>query len=233
MNRILIGATALALAVPAMAQMQAPAAPQAPNLAQRVQMTQTRDQAVAKVREQFTRMDANRDGFVAGDEMQSMRGQNRGERQMGERQMGERRGRGGDRMAMRDGPRDPAAAFDRLDANRDGSLSREEFGRAREIREERRIVINGAPGTAMQGERGGKRLGAKRMGAKGMGGRMAGGMMRMADLDRDGRVSLQEATTSALQRFDRVDANRDGRITPDERKQQREQRKAMRGNRAG
>ena len=60
-----------------------------------------------------------------------------------------------------------------------------------------------------------------------------GGMMRLADLDRDGRVSLQEATASALQRFDRVDANRDGQITPDERRQQREQRKAMRAPKAG
>ncbi|MEO7409968.1 MAG: hypothetical protein ABIU10_01425, partial [Sphingomicrobium sp.] len=86
MNRIYLGATALALAVPAMAQMQVPAAPQsAPIGAQRMQITQTRDQAVAKVREQFTMMDANRDGFVAGEEMQSMRGQNRGDRQMGER----------------------------------------------------------------------------------------------------------------------------------------------------
>lgn len=218
MNRILLGATALALAVPAMAQMQAPAAPVAP-MAPRMETTQTRDQAVAKVREHFARMDANRDGFVAGDEMRSMRGHRGG---MGGG-MGERRGRGGNRLAMAN----PGAAFDRLDANRDGMLSREEFGRAREIREERRVVRNQAPGApGVAGEHRGMRK-MHRMGGKG------GGMMRMADLDRDGRVSLQEATTSALQRFDRIDTNRDGRITPEERKQQREQRKAMRGQRAG
>ncbi len=237
MNRILLGATALMVAIPAMAQVAPPAAPYVPmpmsQGAQRMEMTQTRDQAVAKVREHFAKMDTNRDGFVAGDEMQSMRGH-----RQGQGQMGERRGRGGDRMARNErAPRDPAAAFDRLDANRDGMISREEFGRAREVREERRIVINRAPGgvpgaPGMAGDHQGMRK-MHRMGGMGGGRAMGGGMMRLADLDRDGRVSLQEATTSALQRFDRVDANRDGRITPEERRQQREQRKAMRGNRAG
>ena len=37
----------------------------------------------------------------------------------------------------------------------------------------------------------------------------------------------------ALQRFDRIDTNRDGRISPDERSKQREQRKAMRGQQVG
>ena len=225
MNRILLGATALMLAVPAMAQMQAPAiaaiAPIAPPMAHRMDVTQTRDQAVAKVRTHFAQMDVNRDGFVAGDEMQSMRGHHQGMK----RHMGERRGRGGERMAMAN----PGAAFDRLDANRDNMISREEFGRAREIRNERRVARNNAPGAGADGERKMHRMG----GGRGMGGKGRGGMMRLADLDRDGRVSLQEATTSALQRFDRVDANRDGRITPDERRQQREMRKAMRAPKAG
>ncbi len=214
MNRILLGATALMLAVPALAQIQAPppVVPYGASPTRAMPVVQTRDQAVAKVREHFSKMDVNRDGFVARDEVQSMRGHRQG--------MSERRGRGGDRMARNDrAARNPNAAFDRLDANRDGQISRVEFGRAREMREERRIA---------RGDAGDQRK-MKRMG----GGRKAGGMMRMADLDRDGRVSLQEATTSALQRFDRVDTNRDGRITPEERKLQREQRKAMRGNRAG
>ena len=116
MNRIYLGAAAIAIAVPAMAQVQTPVAPMAP----RMEATQTRDQMVAKVRDRFSKMDVNRDGFIAGDELQSMRGHHQGMK----RQMGERRGPRGDRMAMRD----PSAAFNRLDANRDGMISRDEFG---------------------------------------------------------------------------------------------------------
>lgn len=203
MNKLLLSVAALAVAVPAMAQVQAPLAPIAP----RMEAPQTRDQAVAKVREHFARMDVNRDGFVAADEMRSMRGK---------------------RMAQGvKAARDPAKAFDRLDANRDGMISRDEFGRAREMRSERRAERNAARG-GVDGDRRAMRKMHR------MGGRQGGGMMmRMADLDKDGRVSLQEATTSALQRFDRVDANRDGRISPDERQQNREQRKTMRGQRTG
>lgn len=232
MNKLLIGAVALAVAVPVMAQVQV--APDAPIATKRMDMTQTRDQAVARVREHFAKMDTNRDGFVAGDEMKSMRG---GDHQGMNHQMGERRGRGGNRLAMNDGPMaDPAKAFDRLDANRDGMISRDEFAKAREMRIERKVVINGAPGApgaGMDGEhRGMNKMHRMNGGGRGMGkgGGMGGGMMRMADLDRDGRVSLQEATTTALQRFDRVDANRDGRITPDERRQQREQRQNLKQN---
>jgi Ca2+-binding EF-hand superfamily protein len=208
MNRILLGATALMLAVPAIGQTQI----QTQTQARAAGVTQTRDQAMAKVRERFAKMDVNRDGFVARDEMQSMRGQRQG--------MSERRGRGGVRMARNDrAARNPGAAFERLDANRDNMISRDEFARARDVRQERR--------SAQGGERGQRKM--NRMG----GGRIGGGMMRMADLDRDGRVSLQEATNSALQRFDRLDSNRDGRITTEERRLQREQRRAARGQRAG
>jgi Ca2+-binding EF-hand superfamily protein len=224
MNRILLGATALIAAMPALAQMPAqsgsPYTPPPAPIAQRPDLTPTRDQAVAKVREHFARMDINRDGFVNEAELQSVRGDRRGRRQMDERG-----GRRGDRMAMRQRMiRNPAQAFDRIDANHDGMISRDEFGRAHEIRAERRVGRGDARGLA--GNRRALRQDRQRMGA-------GGGMMRLSDLDRDGRVSLQEATTSALQRFDRVDTNRAGRITPDERQRAREQRRALRGNRAG
>jgi Ca2+-binding EF-hand superfamily protein len=196
MNKFTLGVAALAMAIPAVAQSQAPG-----QNAQRMNNVQTRDQAVAKVREHFARIDVNRDGFIAGAEMQSLRGQ-------GKRNMAGRRARA-------NGGANPAAAFDRLDANRDGMISRAEFGAARELRSQRQLARKNTPGARMGG------------------GRKGGGMMRMADLDRDGRVSLQEATNGALQRFDRIDANRDGTITPDERRTTREQRKAARGQRAG
>ena len=210
MNRMILGATALILAIPAMAQVQAPSpvptiAPPMP-MAHAMGAAQTRDQAVAKVREHFAMMDVNRDGFVAGDEMRAMRGHHRGT--------------GDDAKERR-----AQTAFDWLDTNRDNMINRSEFAAGRQVRGERMGARGGAP-TAMAGDR--PAMGA--MHRMNGGGRMGGGgMMRMADLDKDGRVSLQEATTSALQRFDRVDTNRDGQITLEER----QQRKAMRSKRAG
>jgi Ca2+-binding EF-hand superfamily protein len=47
-------------------------------------------------------------------------------------------------------------------------------------------------------------------------------MFEMADANRDGRVTLQEAQAAALRHFDMADVNHDGQITPDERKQMRQ-----------
>ena len=235
MKMILLGAVALAVAVPAIAQMQPatpapramPPMPPMPTMAPMAEKSQTRDQMVAKVREHFAKMDTNRDGFVGADEMQAMRGQHK-------QKMGAMGGHHGDRMAMGDGPmRDPAKAFDRIDANRDGMISRDEFAKGREMRIERKMVMKGTPGApGMDGEHGGM-MKMHRMGGKMGGGMMGGGMMKMADVDKDGRVSLQEATTSALQHFDMADTNRDGRITPDERRSMHQKMMQMRAPKAG
>jgi len=87
-----------------------------------MQMPETRDGVVAMVREHFTQMDANRDGYVSRDEMQGMRGERRAKR-----------------MAMRGTTPDGArgGAFERLDTNRDNMISREEFTSHRAMRGER------------------------------------------------------------------------------------------------
>ena len=59
-------------------------------------------------------------------------------------------------------------------------------------------------------------------GGQRMGMGFTGQMFELADANRDGRVSLQEAVNAALQRFDTADLNRDGQITPDERMQMRQ-----------
>ena len=53
-------------------------------------------------------------------------------------------------------------------------------------------------------------------------------MFEMSDSNKDGRVSLQEATAAALQHFDMADANRDGQVTRDERKQMRQRMRSER-----
>jgi len=46
-----------------------------------------------------------------------------------------------------------------------------------------------------------------------------GHLFEMADANRDGRVSLAEATDAAARHFDQADLNHDGKLTPDERRQ--------------
>ncbi|HLL30151.1 MAG TPA: EF-hand domain-containing protein [Allosphingosinicella sp.] len=94
--------------------------------------------------------------------------------------------------------------FEQLDANNDGVISRSEFEALRTVR----------------GERRGQRL-AHRGGRGGMAG-FGGRAFATMDLDRDGRISLAEAQRAALQRFDRIDSNRDGTIGPEERQAARE-----------
>ena len=104
------------------------------------------------------------------------------------------------------------ALFERIDANHDGAVTLAEFtarrdqrqdarGERREERADRRGP--GGPGFAMRGQ-GGPRAGM--------------GMARGADADRDGTVTQAEFTGAALARFDRADANKDGRISGDERR---------------
>ena len=215
MNTITLGGVAMAaMAAAAIAQ---PAAPPAPPAAPQPQVqimrverqpmrVHTRDDVVKHVRDLFARLDTNRDGFITREEVGT------GKLAMG----GDTRERFADRLGKRDGPRpDRGAAFDRLDTNKDGTISRDEFMSAKPRIEERRmIVMREGP----DGEPGGP---AKmRMHRMGMG--LHGRLFDKADVNHDGKVSLQEATDTALRHFDMADANRDGKITPDEHMQMRQ-----------
>lgn len=46
--------------------------------------------------------------------------------------------------------------------------------------------------------------------------RRGGKIFKQADLDNDGKLSLQEMVSQATNRFDRADANKDGEITAEE-----------------
>jgi Secreted protein acidic and rich in cysteine Ca binding region/EF hand len=90
------------------------------------------------------------------------------------------------------------AHFTAMDANKDGTISRAEFDAAH------------AAGPA--GAHGG--AGAMH---HGRGGTLAGRMMERADANSDGKLSLDEAMTPALARFDRIDTDKDGTISDKER----------------
>jgi len=204
MKEFLIGAAGIVLAGAAIAQapVAAPAPPAAPEFREH-----TRAEVVTKVRDHFVQLDANRDGALTKEEAEAGRKifKDRIRTKLGER--------GEHRLERRD--RDPNAGFDRLDANKDGSISRDEFAQHREQRIERRIVQKDGS-AAPDGHHRGMRMHR-------FGGMMGGHMFTMADANKDGRVTLQEATDAAVRHFDMADANRDGRITPDERRQMRHQ----------
>ncbi len=203
MKKLLIGAAALGLVAPAVAQVAAPApaAQQQRAQAQRPLATKahTRAEVQAHVAQMFARLAADRDGFVTKAEASAAPAAMSAQmRERVKQRLGER-GSGGD-------------VFARLDANNDGAITRAEWDAGRAQRKERVVEV------------------ARRVeGAHAMGGahRMAmigGRMFETADANRDGRLSLQEAQAGALQHFDSMDANRDGQITREERMQQMRKR---------
>jgi len=251
MKKLLIGGAAVALAgAPALAQ---PAPPPPPGVAQgtappmrvappaepHVRMmvmsdrVMTRDEVVRHVRELFTRLDTDHDGFVTRAEVEAFHQKLAGMGEMGREMAEKARGMAdmGREMAQRI-PEvampmpDRAAMFDKLDTNHDGVISRDEFMAAKpELRRERVMIMRSdAAATPGQAPMDGNKMEFRfeqhramhRMHA-GMG--FAGHLFEMADTNHDGRVSLAEAEAAALAHFDKADLNHDGKITPEERQQ--------------
>ena len=169
-----------------------------PRPTQRARAPLTRAEVEQRSAEAFARMDANDDGVL-----------NQADR---EARGGSSSGSTGSTPTTTASSTRPTArraskqAFDRIDADHSGGISFEEFTALREQRQERRAERRGpkvAPACA--GRRRPRRL---------RGGR---GMARAADTDRDGTVTQAEFASAALARFDRVDADKDGTISADER----------------
>jgi Ca2+-binding EF-hand superfamily protein len=112
-------------------------------------------------------------------------------------------------------------SFERIDTNNDGSISHAEFDAAHAKRD----AMADRNGDGRRDHR--RMAGAMRKMHAGMGG-FGGHMFEMADANKDGRVSLQEAQSAALQHFDTADLNHDGRITREERLQRRQQVRSQR-----
>jgi Ca2+-binding EF-hand superfamily protein len=242
-----VAAVLLTTVAPAIAQNAAGSAPRAAEV-------QTRAEVTARVQKQFARVDADRNGAITQAEVAAARADRSA-------RMASRAARQAQRSATRAQRNvDPAQRFARLDANRDGQLTRPEFDAARAARAERRAAANKPAGTgARSGERFFARLDTNRDGAisqaefqvRGQGaeeraqrqakraqrvasrpqhgGRFGGKMFELADANKDGRLTLQEAQSAALHHFDMADANKDGQVTRDERRHMRQQ---MRGGHA-
>lgn len=128
-----------------------------------------------------------------------------------------------------------AKMFESIDTNKDGSISKAEWDQHaadRQAKHGERMGMRGEAGEPGEGGHPGGMGGhhGKRGSHDGMGG-MGGhhGMMMMkADTNGDKAVSQAEFQTAALAHFDRMDANKDGKVTAEEHKAARGE---MRGKR--
>jgi Ca2+-binding EF-hand superfamily protein len=223
MKKILITAVGLMAGTAALAQTPpapvAPPAPPAPMAHPMHDRVMTRAETVQMVREHFGKIDADKNGVITKAEIDGLH------TEMSKDFKGFQ---GGHVMTMGD----PNAAFDRLDANKDGSISREEFASARDHRFERRIERRETIKEGEQSPKDGKEVRRHVMRMHGPG-RFGGRMIVMADTNSDGQITLAEAEAMALQHFDQMDTNKDGQVTREERragrpmiiKQMREEKK--------
>ena len=199
-----------AIAQPAPPAPPAPTAHPAPMAHPMHDKVITRGEVSAMVRDHFGRLDTDKDGAITTAEVTARRAKTADHAI----QLGKVKHPGG-AWQGENMMRDPAAAFDRLDANKDGMISRDEFAKGRDVRIEKRIAMRegGHGADAAPGAKHKMRM--HHMGGGGMGG---GHMIVMADTDKDGRITLAEAEAMALKHFDQMDANRDGQVTPEERR---------------
>lgn len=236
MNKLLLGGVAvatIAAAGVAFAQVAPQAAPPAPRA--KAMKVQTRADIQARVARQFARLDTNRDGVVTKAEADALQAQRAVKIQEREQKRAERRAK-----------RDPAKVFARLDANKDGRITQAEAeaartarakGKGREPAKAHAVAFGGLFNRADANKDGvitraefdaaprPQRPALRQAGAhRGFAGRM----FETADANKDGRVSLAEAQQVAVQRFDRLDLNRDGTLTREERRQAREQLRTQR-----
>jgi Ca2+-binding EF-hand superfamily protein len=229
MKRFLIGgaaAVAIVAGGAALAQTAKPAKAPAPRA--HSAHTATRAEVQSHLATMFAKLDTNHDGSIAKDELTAIE---------------TRRDQKLEQRAQRF---DPSKMFDRIDLNHDGKITTAEAEAAHsqhantkggEPAKAHAAAFSGLFARADTNKDGaitkaefdtmGQQIKARieKAGARRDG--MATRMFTMADANKDGRVSLAEMQQSALARFDRVDVNHDGKITPDERKAARQQRKAQ------
>jgi Ca2+-binding EF-hand superfamily protein len=231
MSKFLLGGAIAAIAATAAF---AQAAPPAGHPGQRGHMMQTEARAdvAGHVAKMFARLDANKDGVITKAEIDAVEAQ--------------RETKFKERAEKRAQNFDPAKMFGHLDANHDGKITsaEAESARAAHVKGEQGQpahaqataiaalfaradankdgVITRAEFDAMANQ-----MHARMEQASLHHGGGADQMLGMADLNKDGKISVAEAQSVALQHFDRADFNHDGKLTPEERKQARQQLKGQ------
>jgi len=187
---------------------------------------QTRAQAQARVAKTFARLDTNHDGYITPAEVDALDAQRARKREARAQQF------------------DPSKVFDRIDRDHDGKITVTEAAARRGHRSGASAVQSHAAGftgmfaradankdgvvTRAEFESTGEQLRARMQHlASARGG--ASGLFANADANKDGRISEAELEQDVLARFDRMDLNHDGTVTPEERQQSRSLFKVRRG----
>lgn len=137
----------------------------------------------------FTAADTNRDGFVTASEATAAKSSFVNARDQRRRN-----------YALR---HDANYLFSAADTNRDGSLSRGEYDAMYATIVRAHAAHASAPRASASSPRMGLGIDGKRF--------------ARADINKDGRLSLQEAVAVGYFYFDRMDSNRDSLVTPSER----------------
>ncbi len=210
MRKSIITISALALAAAGGIAVAAPAAAPAGTTAQKPTRADrgqpvTRAALEAGIKARFDKVDANKDGIVTRAEFDAHRDVLKSERQARAK-------------ARRD------QHFAALDTNKDGQISRAEFDAPRERRAEGQKARGEAPKARGEGFADRRWRGPGARGSRGE--PMAGAWFDRLDADKDGRVSLTDMLAKPLERFDAIDTDRNGTISPEERKAAREKIRA-------
>lgn len=210
---LIAGAAVIAIAIPAIAAEVAGG----PGHRMTMKADMTRAQVEAMVKEKFAAADTNKDGAVTMAEVEAARAARHAQR------MDER--------------------FKAMDTNNDGSISRAEFDAAHQgmgpmgpgdgpgrgagpdadMGPGHHGMMHDGPGMGMGGPgmggpgMGGPGMGGPGMGSPGMGMKFGARMFERADANKDGKMTLAEATKAALAHFDEVDADKNGTVTAEER----------------
>ncbi|MEH6791913.1 hypothetical protein [Parasphingorhabdus sp.] len=110
-----------------------------------------------------------------------------------------------------------AERFAKMDSNGDGQVSQAEMDAARAAREARHFERRDKDGNGTLSQ---EEAMAKKGKGKGMRGHRGGrgmAMLAKADSNGDQKISKAEFTSMATARFDQADANKDGKLTSEER----------------
>lgn len=219
MSNFVLGGIVAAALLPASAAIAGSASPALPSTSSGqghhsfFTSDQSRGDAAAHIEKAFQKLDTNHDGFITRAEIARLQAQS-------------------DERAAKSATKRAARMFDRLDSDHDGKITIAEAAASRKARAAgTQSTRHGTPwlfahadankdGIVTRTEFDAATASGKiRLRHAAMRGSQIVRLFDVADTDRDGRVSLEEAKQAALKQFDAADLNRDGVLTPVERRQ--------------